>query len=162
MTLQPIPSALSRSMKRLAFGAAIVTALLAGVFAAGPTDGLAGSTAKLCTACTVLLVPDLSVQTAVVVQRGADFEPHFKLKITVANNGRGAAGAFDVQVVAGAVKPARVLGTFTSSGLDVGKTQTFFQALTSCNQTLSTFVDPTNRVLETNEQNNAAVLTVTC
>src|SRR5262245_45642441 len=162
MMPQPNPSTLSRSLKRLVVGAAMATALLAGLFGAVPTSGLAGSAPKPCTACGVLEVPDLTVQTAVVVQRGADFEPHFKLKITVSNIGRAAAGAFDVRVIAGTVKPAHVLGTFASTGLDAGGKQTFFRSLTTCNQTVTASVDPTNRILESSEQNNAALLTLTC
>jgi hypothetical protein len=162
MTLQPTPSKVSRSIKGLVFGIAMASAVLAVLFGAGPTDALAGSTTKPCEACVVLLLPDLTVQTEVVVQHGADFEPHFKLKITVSNVGRAAAGAFDVRVVAGTVKPARVLGTFSSAGLGAGKTQTFFQSLTSCNQALTATVDPANRVLELSDRNNSAAFTFTC
>jgi hypothetical protein len=161
MMLQPDPSTPSRSINRLVFGAALAAALLTGLFGTGPTSGLAGSAPKPCTACGVLEVPDLTVQTAVVVQHGADFEPHFKLKITISNIGRAAAGAFDVRVIAGTVKPAHLLGTFASAGLDAGGKQTFFQSLTTCNQTVTASVDPTNRILESSEQNNAAVLTFT-
>jgi subtilase family serine protease len=150
-----------RSIKRLAFGTTLAVALVAGLFGAGPVDGLAG-TAKPCTGCVVLSVPDLTVHAEIVVQRGADFEPHFKLKVTVSNVGNSAAGAFDVRVIAGTVKPARVLGTFSSAGLDAAAKQTFFQPLSSCNQTLTASADPTNRVLESNERNNAATLTFTC
>lgn len=108
------------------------------------------------------MAPDLTVQTAVVVQRGADFEPDFKLKITLSNVGRATAGAFEVPVIAGTVKPAHVLGTVVSDGRDVGGKQTFLQSLTTCNQTVTASVDPTNRILEVIEQNNAATLTFTC
>ena len=67
-----------------------------------------------------------------------------------------------MRVIAGTVKPAHVLGTFASTGLDVGGKATFFQSLTTCNQTVTASVDPSNRMLEISERNNAATLTFTC
>lgn len=121
---------LMRPIKRLAVATGIALALIAAVLGPRPTTGLAGAATTPCQGCVRLLFPDLVGSARLVIQRGADFEPHYVLAVTVTNTGKAAAPAFGVTVVTVTAKPVSLLAQFSSSGLDAGAGQTFFKPLT--------------------------------